>query len=172
MSATVTAHMVFSPASETGGPVRHVDLRAPSDQVVNVEATEVAVMNAHEHADLGLHSSGFELVRSPSAVTDFYDCDLVMGTYYEECGATARELTGAHTTFTFDHIIREPGCSSRAAVWMVRKERPVSSGAGATSPACTWTIPTTRRGTGTWRCMVNACPKVQAASTHSTSGVH
>ena len=89
--------------------MRHVDLRAPSDQVVNVEATEVAVMNAHEHADLGLHSSGFELVRSPSAVTDFYDCDLVMGTYYEECGATARELTGAHTTFTFDHIIREPG---------------------------------------------------------------
>ena len=108
MNDTVAAHMVFSPFSETGGPVRHVDLRAPSDEVVDVEATEVAVMNAREHADLGLHSSGFELVRSPSAVTDFYDCDLVMGTHYEECKAIARTLTGAHTTFTFDHIIREP----------------------------------------------------------------
>ena len=31
-----------------------------------------------------------------------------MATYYDECKAIARELTGAHTTFTFDHIIREP----------------------------------------------------------------
>ena len=108
MNNTVAAQMVFFPASETGQPVRQVDLRAPSDEVATVEATEVAVMNAHDHADLGMHSSGFELVRSPSAVTDFYDCDLVMGTYYEECKAIARTLTGAHTTFTFDHIIREP----------------------------------------------------------------
>ena len=109
VAAFVYAQMHFMPSSQTGGPVRHVDLRSPSDGLASVEATEVAVMNAREHADLGLHTSGFELVRSPSAVTNFYDCDLVMETYYDECKAMALELTGAHTTFTYDHIIREPG---------------------------------------------------------------
>ncbi len=109
MNDTIAAQLCFMPSSQTGGPVRHVDLRSPSDGLARVEATEVAVMNAREHADLGLHTSGFELVRSPSAVTNFYDCDLVMGTYYDECKATALELTGAHTTFTYDHIIREHG---------------------------------------------------------------
>ena len=109
MNNAVRAQLQFLPAAQAGGPVRHVDLRSPSGGFASLEATAVAVMNAHEHADPGLHSSGFELVRSPSAVTDFYDCDLVMGTYYEECKAIARKLTGAHTTFTYDHIIREPG---------------------------------------------------------------
>ena len=108
MNNAVAAELHFFPSSQTGGPVRHVDLRAPSEEFADVGATEVAVMNAREHADLGLHSSGFELVRSPSAVTDFYDCAMVMGTYYDECRAIARKLTGAHTAFTFDHIIREP----------------------------------------------------------------
>ena len=109
MNDTVAAKLHFLKSSQTGGPVRQVDLRSPSDAPPTEEATEVAVMNAHDHADLGLHDSGFELVRSRSAVTDFYDCDLVMETYYDECKAIARELTEAHTTFTFDHIIREPG---------------------------------------------------------------
>ena len=109
MNDTVAAKLHFLKSSQTGGPVRQVDLRSPSDAPPTEEATEVAVMNAHDHADLGLHDGGFELVRSPSAVTDFYDCDLVMETYYDECKAIARELTRAHTTFTFDHIIREPG---------------------------------------------------------------
>ena len=86
-----------------------MDLRLPSNGPTGEETTEVAVMNAHEHADLGLHSSGFELITAPSAITDFYDCDHVMGPYHQECKSIAQELTGAHTTFTFDHIIREPG---------------------------------------------------------------
>ena len=109
MNDAVVAQLHFLPSSQTGGSVRHVDLRSPSDGPAGVQATEVAVMNAREHADLGLHSSGFELVRSPSAVTNFYDCDHVMETYYDECKTLAEKLTGAHTTFTYDHIIREPG---------------------------------------------------------------
>lgn len=85
-----------------------MDLRLPPEGP-GAHVAEVAVMNAREHSDLGLHASGFELVLSPSTVTDFYDCDLLMGTYYNECRAVARELTRAHTTFTYDHIIREPG---------------------------------------------------------------
>ena len=109
MNNAVAAQLHFLPSSETGGPVRHVDLRSPSTGASGAGATEVAVMNAHEHSDLALHSSGFELVPAPSAVTDFYDCDQVMGIYYKECKAIARKLTGAHTTFTYDHVIREPG---------------------------------------------------------------
>ncbi len=109
MSEVVPAQLHFLPAANAGGPTRHVDLRTPACGPASVGATEVAVMNAREHDDLSLHTSGFELVRSPSAVTDFYNCKLVMGTYYDECKSIAQKLTGAHTTFTFDHIIRGPG---------------------------------------------------------------
>lgn len=109
MSETVWAQLGFMPASHAGGPTRHVDLRARPHRSTRLEPREVAVSNARGQAGLGLGSSGFELIRSPSAVADFYDCDEVMATYYDECKAIARELTGAHATFTFDHIIREPG---------------------------------------------------------------
>ncbi|MBT5444364.1 MAG: hypothetical protein HOK91_16430 [Gammaproteobacteria bacterium] len=117
MTNTVAAKMNFLPAALAGGPVYHTDFRTPAEEPESAGSeasedagpTEVAVMNAHEHVDAGLHVSGFELVHSPSAVTDFYDCELVMDTYYSECKAIAQKLTGAHTTFTFDHIIREPG---------------------------------------------------------------
>ena len=99
MSNTVAAKMNFLSASYAGEPVRHLDQRAPAGV-----ATTFAVMNAHEHTDPRLHATGFELVNSPSAVTDFYDCDLVIGTYYNECKAIAKKLTGAHATFTHDHI--------------------------------------------------------------------
>jgi hypothetical protein len=107
MNDTVAAQMQFLPASLTEGPVLHLDLRLPAEGSGGGDTTEVTVMDANGQADLGLHTSGFELVHSPSAVTDFYDCDLVIGTYYDECKAIAQELTGAHTTFTYDHIIRE-----------------------------------------------------------------
>ena len=109
MTEAVRAQLSFIPASQAGSPVRHVDLRSPAYGTSKLEVNEVAVRDARKAADLGLATSGFELVHSPSAVTDFYDCDRVMATYYEECKATARQLTGAHSTFTFNHIIREPG---------------------------------------------------------------
>ena len=106
---TVTAKMHFLDPAHTGGPVADLDLRTLDYEPDGRDMTEVQVMDAREHPEPGLHQSGFKLVHSPSAVTDFYDCDQVMETYYEECKATARKLTGAHTTFTYDHIIREAG---------------------------------------------------------------
>lgn len=108
MTDTISAQMNFLPASLTGGPVQHVDMRAP-DGSGSAVATEVSVRDARAAPDIGLHASGFELVHAPSTVTDFYDHEDVMATYYAECKALAQQLTGAHTTFTFDHIIREPG---------------------------------------------------------------
>ena len=109
MNDAVTAQLHFLPASQTGGPVRHVDLRSRSNGLGMLEPMDVQVMNARGHPDLGLQTSGFELVYSPSAVTDFHDCQQVMDTYYGECKAIAEKLTGAQATFTYDHIIREPG---------------------------------------------------------------
>ncbi len=60
-------------------------------------------------AELGLETSGFELFQRPSAVRDWFDEKEVIETYYAECKALARELTGAEHTFTYDHLIREPG---------------------------------------------------------------
>jgi hypothetical protein len=62
-----------------------------------------------EAASLGLEKSGFELFHRPSAVRDWYDEREVIATYYEECRALAREVSGASHAFTFDHLIREPG---------------------------------------------------------------
>ena len=106
--STVAARMNFYPASETGGPIRHVDFRQPAEGPAPVSA-EVSVFDARENENIGLHKSGFELVHSTSAVRNFYDADEVIETYYKECQALATKLTGAHTTFTYDHIIREPG---------------------------------------------------------------
>ena len=86
-----------------------MDLRSRSNGLGLLEPTDLKVMNAQGQPGLGLHASGFELVRSPSAVSDFHDCQQVMATYYEECKALAQKLTGADATFTYDHIIREPG---------------------------------------------------------------
>ena len=107
MSA-VTARMNFYPASETGGPVRELDFRKPPEGPAPVVA-EVNVLDAREQQDVGLHKSGFQLEHSPSKINDFYDPEEVTNVYYEECKTIARKLTGAHTAFTYDHIIREPG---------------------------------------------------------------
>lgn len=131
MSKDVAAAMRFIPATQTGGPVIHTDLRIPAKGSGDVEKTEVGVRDAGAQTDLGLHTSGFELIRRPTGITDFYDCDLVMGTYYDECKTIAKELTGAHTTFTFDHIIRESGLQySAGGTDGSQRQTSVESGGG------------------------------------------
>lgn len=107
--SSVATYLQFIPADQTGGPPANFDLRVPAAGGEGPPPREIEVRDARDNEDLGLHTSGFELVHAPSAVTDFYDHEVVLGTYYDECKALAKELTGAHTTFTFDHILREPG---------------------------------------------------------------
>ena len=108
-AASVTATFNFIDPQYTAGPIQHVDLRNPERNSETRQTVEVEVADARGHTDLGLHSSGFTLVNQASEVTDFFDCAQVMQVYYQECKALAKTLTGAHTAFTFDHIIREPG---------------------------------------------------------------
>ncbi|MFT7652921.1 MAG: hypothetical protein ACI9ON_002523 [Limisphaerales bacterium] len=109
MTNHVTASFNFIDHAFTGGPTQYVDLRTPMAGPDTRQTIDISVKDARGASDLGLESSGFTLCRQPSKVTDFYDCADVMQTYYTECRSLAEELTGAHTTFTFDHIIREPG---------------------------------------------------------------
>ena len=88
-----------------------IDYRVPSPhQALKDEIVECLIHDARPSAaQLTLESSGFQLVRRPSGVRDWFDSDEVIRVYYEECKALARDLTGASHAFTFDHLIREPG---------------------------------------------------------------
>jgi hypothetical protein len=74
-----------------------------------IEPVETEIRDAREAIGVGLETTGFDLIRAPSAVQDFYAVDAVMKTYYAECRNLAMHLTGASHAFTFDHLIREPG---------------------------------------------------------------
>ena len=106
IQSSVLGTLNFLPHAALKDSVVVSDLRQPSPRG-SADAVQVQITDARSNPQLNLHASGFELVHAPSKVKDFYDCSAVMTTYYEECRALAKKLTGAHTTFTFDHVIRE-----------------------------------------------------------------
>jgi hypothetical protein len=110
---TVTATLAYWPASApdiTCQTPRRYDMRTTQAYMPEgVDYAETTIHDARNATDLGLHTSGFELIARPSAVQDFYDTAEVMRSYYEECKALARKLTGATVVATYDHLIREPG---------------------------------------------------------------
>jgi hypothetical protein len=58
---------------------------------------------------LSLDREGFELVRDPSPVVNFYDDDEVVRVYYAACERLVRAATGAARVAVFDHIVRNAG---------------------------------------------------------------
>ena len=58
---------------------------------------------------LSLDREGFDLIREPSHVTDFYDDDEVIRVYYPECERLVKAATGAARVVVFDHIVRNAG---------------------------------------------------------------
>ena len=113
MNRQVTSDISYFPAD--GGDItthapRAYDMRDPATSgEYGSQVAATVIRDARCEDDTGLETSGFELLRRPTAVTDFLDHEEVMGVYYEECKALARELTGASHAYTFDHLIREPG---------------------------------------------------------------
>jgi len=85
-------------------------------------------------SDLGLDGSGFIVRECPSAVSDFYDEDLVLKSYLPEVEKAVQEQTGARAVFAFDHNVRSakgaaegrPGV--RAPVDMAHNDYTESSG--------------------------------------------
>jgi len=62
---------------------------------------------------LHLDAQGFELHRSPSQFTDFYDDGAVRARYYPEVEAGMRKLTGALAVVVFDHNVRSAARAAR-----------------------------------------------------------
>lgn len=82
----------------------------------------VQVYDAWPIADrLSLDREGFALVRSASAVRDFYDEDEIRRVYYPECERLMVEATGAARAVVFDHIVR---CETRSKAGQKAIKRP------------------------------------------------
>ena len=113
LTAPVTADIAYYPADGgdiTTHPPYPYDMRKPETMAgLGNEVHATVINDARRGEGLGLDTSAFQLVHAPSNVADFMDTDEAMRVYYEECKALARELTGATVTFTYDHLIREPG---------------------------------------------------------------
>ncbi len=66
---------------------------------------------------LSIDREGFELLKRPSTVRDFYDEDELRRIYYPETQRIIAEATGANRVVVFDHTIRRrlPGVADRTA---------------------------------------------------------
>jgi len=59
--------------------------------------------------ELSLDRNGFALLRSPSAVKDFYDPAEIKEVYYPEIQALVKQITGAAKVLTFGEVARSDG---------------------------------------------------------------
>ena len=66
--------------------------------------------------EISLDREGFAVLRTPSAVRDFWDEDEVRRVYYPEVQRVIAEATGASKVFIFDHTLRRRvhGAADRA----------------------------------------------------------
>lgn len=91
--------------------------------------------NAHERVQvhdgwpiadrLSLDREGFALVRSGSAVSNFYDEDEIRRVYYPECERLLRDATGAARAVVFDHIVRCAPRSKQGEKWIKQPAKTV-----------------------------------------------
>ena len=78
------------------------------------EAQTVAIRDARPLIGrLSLDREGFELVRRPTAMGDFYDERLVRELYYPEVESLVLEATGAEKVVIFDHTLRSGALTER-----------------------------------------------------------
>jgi len=80
------------------------------------ESHTVPIFDMRPVADtLTLDVQGFQLLRAPTAVSDFYDEAQLKDTYYREAEDLLKQATGACRVVVFDHTIRRrtPGVEDR-----------------------------------------------------------
>lgn len=99
-------------AAGNQGTRRVVDYRKRDNQLAPLASgvQVCSIRDARQRTDEPtIDSNGFTLIESSTAVTDWFASEQVTSRYYAECRDAAQRLTGASHTFTFDHLIREPG---------------------------------------------------------------
>ncbi len=71
---------------------------------------EVKVEDARgRESEFTLDRNGFALIKSPTAVADFYDAEEIKRVYYPEVEQLLRGALGASRVFVFDHNVRNAG---------------------------------------------------------------
>ncbi len=73
------------------------------------------IANGRDDRDLGLETSGFELVKFPTRVTDFFDPVQLKSFYYPEVVELVKRMSGASRVVVFDHTLRSGDEGERAA---------------------------------------------------------
>lgn len=104
----------------------------PADRIERTGTYEAVPVAVHDARRLTppptIDQEGFALVRSPTAVTDFYDPAVVQARYYAEVIDLLKLRTGAKEVRIFDHTVRvqgEPdgaGASQRQPVAFVHND--------------------------------------------------
>jgi len=105
-SLTTTLHYLTRGAEK---PTRYVDDPPPGVPQWNGldDPREIRIEDGRgrEH-EFTLDQNGFQLVKSPSRVRDFYSDDEAKRTYYPEVEQLLRDKIGASRVFIFDHTVR------------------------------------------------------------------
>lgn len=79
------------------------------------ERKPMRIANGRGDADLGLETSGFELVDFPTNVTDFFEPSQLETIYYPEVIDLVKRMSGASRVVVFDHTLRSGDESERQA---------------------------------------------------------
>src|ERR1700761_3392594 len=103
---TATLHYLVRGAEK---PVRYVDEPPPGADAYNGvdDPREVRIEDARgREAEFTLDRNGFQLVKAPTAMRDFYDPDEIKRVYYPEVEQLLKDKLGASRVFVFDHNVR------------------------------------------------------------------
>ena len=106
-------HLIYPPASGRA-------LVRPEQEYRRMRITDCRQLALAPTVD----SAGFELLRAPSAIADFYDDELVQRDYYPEVAAFLRRTLGALDIVVFDHHQRS---AARAASGQTGVRTPVDA---------------------------------------------
>ena len=104
------------PMDEKPQVIMSVNQAEANERTGEFQITELDIADARGLAEQPkLDREGFELVTSPTRVTDFYDEDQITGIYYPECIALLKAATGAREVHIFDHTLRVQDTGKREA---------------------------------------------------------
>jgi hypothetical protein len=114
---TIEAPLKFmKPGPEKPRVIMSADHTKPNERIGEFELVEVPIADARALADTpNLDREGFALVRSATAVADFYDEAQVRDIYYPEVRRLLQAEAGASEVVIFDHTLRVEDDSERRA---------------------------------------------------------
>jgi hypothetical protein len=93
-------HTESRPFAYAYQPTAGIPQRSDADAV-----HRVTIRNARQ-ADFSIDQEGFQLIRFPTDVRDFYDDDEIKSLYYPEVIRRLQQLTGATTVIISNHLVR------------------------------------------------------------------